>query len=1135
MGVVAALAVKITANISEFQKQLGSLEKSLGKTASQLESAGSKLTKGLTVPLVAAGAVLLKVGKDFDDAYDQIRASTGATGDALKGLSGSFKNVLGNVPASMSDTATAISDLNVRTGATGPTLEALATQMLNLSRLTGTEVGPLVQTTTRLFGDWSIATKDQSAALDFLFKTSQSTGIGVQRLSDMVVQFGAPLRALGFGFEEAAALMGKWEKEGVNIETVLSGLRMGLKTFAKAGLEPAQALKDVQQAILGAKTESEATGIAFKVFGARAAVDMSRAIIEGRFNIDDLVKSLKTSKETINSAAADTLSLGERMQLLGNRVLVAVEPIATQFVGGLEKLVVAAVPVANVLGSLGSLFMNLPSGVQTGAIAFVALLAAIGPLTYVVGSVTGAFSGLLSMIRFVSPQLVATFAITGGTAAAIAGVLALAGAFGVMAVKTKEAVEQLGFWETARIGLSGAFPALLGGLGEGMAGGTGRGAARSRTKGKDVNLADPVVAMIEQAERQQALMKRASATRPDLFGALDPKKAKAATKAAAEWAKEQDKLTGKDALARVAELETRIAATGAAFSSATFTVAGMKQAHQDLSDALDYYGRKGLEAPQRVLDLWIATSEWLPKVKTGITELATEFAKLNVGVPFAPGAMLGGPGVTNGVAAGVGTQLPMPQMPTNINKFGVDLAAPHSLFRQMFGEAEQFGHNLAAAILRGVDGVSAFLGNAIGGKLSSMLNIAMNNAAASGTGFFASSFGKFLGGAISSLLPMIGPLLAPLINKIAGFFKGLFDGNEGRDMVKTFADSFATVDFFGNKLGDGFDKLHEKLLALGEAGEQMWIRLTQAVGRDDKEGALAAVRAAEALLAGGKEGGTSGDPMAAAAEAAGFKTQADLQIAASKAVELYNYMAMSGKFSAESVRQAWEAANTALIAAGDAGAIAAEKTHAIIAELDGQIKTLSASIATEAPEEIMGVMEQAARGQLAVLEQQRKDAQAQLEANAQTAGAGVQTVIDQLNGQEIHIKTYFDLMNGVPSMTGGEAPETQPGAGGGGGLWEGPEAWWAIHHPGEPYPGPWAVPVPKMATGGYVPPRPGGTAAIIGEGGEGEYVVPESQMGGVTNYYITVHGSADQDFADRLARVIGNGGRTRTLWRGVMA
>ena len=53
----------------------------------------------------------------------------------------------------------------------------------------------------------------------------------------------------------------------------------------------------------------------------------------------------------------------------------------------------------------------------------------------------------------------------------------------------------------------------------------------------------------------------------------------------------------------------------------------------------------------------------------------------------------------------------------------------------------------------------------------------------------------------------------------------------------------------------------------------------------------------------------------------------------------------------------------------------------------------------------------------------------------------------------------------------------------------------------------------KLASGGYVPATPGGVPAIIGEGGEGEYVIPESKLnsiGGLTVVFSgTVYGMND--------------------------
>lgn len=65
-----------------------------------------------------------------------------------------------------------------------------------------------------------------------------------------------------------------------------------------------------------------------------------------------------------------------------------------------------------------------------------------------------------------------------------------------------------------------------------------------------------------------------------------------------------------------------------------------------------------------------------------------------------------------------------------------------------------------------------------------------------------------------------------------------------------------------------------------------------------------------------------------------------------------------------------------------------------------------------------------------------------------------------------------------------------------------------------------------FATGGYVPASPGGQLVLVGEGGEGEYIVPKSQaesMGGITNnWYIS--GLTQEDLIemidDRISRQI---------------
>lgn len=84
---------------------------------------------------------------------EAINAGTGAVGAELASLSASFRTVFANVLASANEAATAIIDLNVRLGLTGPQLEVAATQMLYLARISGQDVGPVIQSTIKTSED----------------------------------------------------------------------------------------------------------------------------------------------------------------------------------------------------------------------------------------------------------------------------------------------------------------------------------------------------------------------------------------------------------------------------------------------------------------------------------------------------------------------------------------------------------------------------------------------------------------------------------------------------------------------------------------------------------------------------------------------------------------------------------------------------------------------------------------------------------------------------------------------------------------------------------------------------------------------------------------------------------------------
>ena len=232
MATLAKLVVELVGDIGDFTKQMGEAEKTTSSFGKNMMGIGAGMTAGVTMPLLGLGAAALAIGGDFDEAMDTIRTTTGATGTTLTTLGNDAKAVFTAIPTDMATASSAIAELYTRTGQTGQGLQELGKAEIELARITGGDLNSQIQNSTRMFGDWGIGVMDQVPALDTLLRAHQTTGIEVDTLANKMVQFGAPLRQMGFDFDTSAALIGNFEKAGVNTELVLGSMRIALGKMA---------------------------------------------------------------------------------------------------------------------------------------------------------------------------------------------------------------------------------------------------------------------------------------------------------------------------------------------------------------------------------------------------------------------------------------------------------------------------------------------------------------------------------------------------------------------------------------------------------------------------------------------------------------------------------------------------------------------------------------------------------------------------------------------------------------------------------------------------------------------------------------------------------------------------------------
>lgn len=294
-----------------------------------------------TKAVIDAGKYLTDLGGKFDEVNDTIRIGTGATGEALNALVGDFDEVYKSVPTNMEDASKAVADFNTRLGLSGEPLQEISKQAIQVSNMLGDDLSGVVEGSSEAFQAWNISAEGMGDAMDFVFKASQSTGVGFTELMEKTQQFAPQLKEMGYSFEEATAMVGQLEKAGVNTDEVLAAMKKSVGALAKEGISASEGLDLYYNKIKDAGSATEATTIASEIFGSKAGSTMAAAIRDGTLSVDDFTASLKENGETIMGAAEATMDFPERLQLFKQQAEVALKPLANTMFDSLNSIMPA--------------------------------------------------------------------------------------------------------------------------------------------------------------------------------------------------------------------------------------------------------------------------------------------------------------------------------------------------------------------------------------------------------------------------------------------------------------------------------------------------------------------------------------------------------------------------------------------------------------------------------------------------------------------------------------------------------------------------------------------------------------------------------------------------------------------------
>jgi hypothetical protein len=243
-----------------------------------------------------------------------------------------------------------------------------------------------------------------------------------------------------------------------------------------------------------------------------------------------------------------------------------------------------------------------------------------------------------------------------------------------------------------------------------------------------------------------------------------------------------------------------------------------KKINATVLEAIEAYDRLGKTAPAALNEIYVRTAS-LPEATRGITNVIKDL--------------------------GYEAEIALPKLydlpkPVAITSEELELLGRKSslTLKELIPEAAKKSTVSISDLAREISQLATIAGGSFGGvarDLGSIVSAASTATQSIKTMQEAAKSKDKLEGIIGMASGILGIVTAAV--EAGKAIANLFDRNKGRDLIVDFADTFG-----------GFDELHKQLDELGDEGEQLWIKLTQGVGRNNPQQAQAAIDAVTAAL-----------------------------------------------------------------------------------------------------------------------------------------------------------------------------------------------------------------------------------------------------------------------------------------------
>lgn len=422
--------VEVRAPLDQLERDMAKARKtvagSMKKIGKGMSSAGRKMSMGVTLPIVAMGAGIIKTAANFEQGMNRVRALTGATGSDFDRLRGQARELGSTTQFTAKESADAMGFLAMAGFNTNQILGAMP-GTLQLAAAAQLDLAASADIVSNVLTGYQMDVAELSRVNDVLVKTFTSANVDLSMLGQAMKVAGPIAASIGLEFEEVSAAVGLFGNAGIQGAQAGTHLRNVIARLADLTPDAEKALKrlgvDKEQLVDSAGNVKSLSAVIHalgphanrtkelvEIFGMRTGPMLAALLGQGGDALDEFTAELKESGGTAERIAETQMegAYGAMKRLTsaveGLALAIADSGLLEWFTGMVEKL-------TNFVQNLSK---TNPKMLKLGTI-IAGLVAAIGPLLMAIGFIASGLGALISVFSAVGGAIVAV----GGTLAAI--------------------------------------------------------------------------------------------------------------------------------------------------------------------------------------------------------------------------------------------------------------------------------------------------------------------------------------------------------------------------------------------------------------------------------------------------------------------------------------------------------------------------------------------------------------------------------------------------------------------------------------------------------------------------------------------------------------------------------------------